>query len=71
MTMFQNLHRMMANGGRLNIACEGERCGHTASLDRAAAFGLLGPDATPFEVRRKLRCSACRRWSPRVWIARG
>ncbi len=67
--MFQNLHRMMANGGTLKIACESERCAHTAALQRDEAFRLLGPDSTPADVRSKLRCSLCGRKSPRVWIA--
>jgi hypothetical protein len=68
MTMFQNLHRMMVNGGTLNIACEAEACGHTASLTREEAFRRLGPDSTPADVRRKLFCSVCGKTHPRVWI---
>jgi hypothetical protein len=67
MTMFQNLHRMMANGGTLQIACEG--CPHTAALQRNTACRLLGPDSSPSEVRTKLRCSQCGKASPRVWIS--
>jgi hypothetical protein len=66
--MFQNLHRMMANGGTLKIACETEACGHTAALSRADAFRLLGPDSIPHDVRRKLRCTKCGAGYPRVWI---
>ena len=66
--MFQNLHRMMANGGALKIACEDDECAHTACLQRDEAFRLLGPDSTPADVRCKLRCSLCGRKSPRVWI---
>ena len=66
--MFQTLHRMMANGGTLQVACEA--CPHASSLDRDVAFRLLGPDASPAEVRAKLRCSGCGQGSPRVWITR-
>jgi hypothetical protein len=66
--MFQTLHRMMANGGALQIVCEDSACAHTAALQRDEAFRLLGPDSTPADVRRKLHCSLCGRKSPRVWI---
>jgi len=68
MTMFQNLHRMMASGGTLKIACEGAGCAHTVTLAREDAFRLLRPDSTPADVRRKLFCSRCGKTHPRVWI---
>ena len=69
MTMFQILHRMMSGAATLNITCEG--CGHEATWTCAQALKRLGPDATPFDVRRKLRCSGCgRAGRARTWIGR-
>jgi DNA-directed RNA polymerase subunit RPC12/RpoP len=65
--MFQNLHRMMASGEVLKIACED--CGHRATWTRDDAFRRLGPDATPTDIHRRLVCEGCgaaRR--ARVWI---
>jgi hypothetical protein len=65
--MFQNLHRMMAGAATLKITCEA--CGHEAAWTQAQAFRLLGPDATPFDIRRRLACSACGRTGRvHVWI---
>ena len=67
MTMFQTLHRMMANAATLKIACEA--CGHEATWTSAQAFKRLGPDAAPFDIRRRLVCSACgRAGRAKVWI---
>ncbi len=67
MTMFQTLRRMLANTTTLKMACEA--CGHRASWTRAQAFSRLGPDATPFEIRRRLTCSGCGQTDRiRVWI---
>ncbi len=67
MTMFQTLHRMMANATTLKIACEG--CGHRANWTCAEAFQRLGSDATPFEIRRRLTCGGCGQPDrARVWI---
>ncbi|HEY0435963.1 MAG TPA: hypothetical protein VGC92_04945 [Phenylobacterium sp.] len=67
MTMFQNLRRTMAGAATLKILCEG--CGHGATWTHAQAFGRLGADATPFEIRRRLACGACgRAGRVLVWI---
>lgn len=66
--MFQNLRRMLANGGTLKIACEDQGCGHKVVFSPNEAFRLLGVDATPHDVRRKLVCSRCGKPRPRVWI---
>jgi hypothetical protein len=67
MTMFQNLHRMLANAHTLKITCEG--CGHEVTWTAAQAFQRLGPDAMPFDIRRRLSCSSCGvRGRSRVWI---
>jgi hypothetical protein len=63
--MFQNLRRMMGGGVTLKIRCEA--CDHAAEWTRDEAFRWLGPDASPFEVRRKLVCRLCR-GRARVWI---
>ncbi len=57
MTMFQNLHRMMLGKATLKIRCEA--CQHCASWSREEALRRLGPDASPFDIRRKLVCAAC------------
>lgn len=67
MTMFQNLHRMLANAHTLKIACEA--CGHEATWTSAQAVQRLGPDAMPFDIRRRLVCSCCgRAGRSKVWI---
>jgi len=56
--MFETLERVMvAQADRLKITCEA--CGHAAIWSRRDAFGLFGPDASPFTVRRRSRCRAC------------
>jgi len=67
MTMFQNLHRMMDGSATLKIRCEA--CDHRATWTRDAAFRRLGPDATPFDIRRRLVCAGCgvAGWA-HVWI---
>jgi hypothetical protein len=44
--MFQTLRRMMAESATLKIECEDE------------AFKRLGPDATPYDIRRRLVADA-------------
>ena len=64
--MFQTLHRRMANGQTLKISCSG--CQHTTRWTWSQAFSRLGADATPMEVRTKLRCSLCGAANPAVSI---
>ena len=52
-TMFQTLHRVMQPSDRLKIACA---CGRRAELSREEAFARFGPDAAPYEVRRRSVC---------------
>jgi len=67
MTMFQTLRRVMHGAMTLKIVCEA--CGRQAAWTVAEAFARLGPDATPFEARRRLKCGGCgRKGHIRVWI---
>jgi ribosomal protein S27E len=65
--MFQNLRRSMAQSATLKIECES--CAHRTEWGQAEAFDKLGPDASPYEIRRRLRCNKCGdRQHVRVWI---
>jgi hypothetical protein len=58
MLMFQTLTRVMRSpADTLKIACEA--CGRRTVWTRDEAFERLGPGATPYDVRARLRCSAC------------
>lgn len=65
--MFQNLRRMMVESATLKIECEG--CHRRTAWTQDEAFKRLGPDATPYEIRRRLVCGGCgvAGWA-RVWI---
>lgn len=54
MTMFQNLGRMMNYNQSLKVKCA---CGHQSEFSCKDAFALFGPDATPVDIRRRVRCS--------------
>ena len=56
MTMFQNLSRMMRYQDTLKVKCS---CGHEAEFSQKDAFQLFGEDAAPYDIRRRMRCSAC------------
>jgi DNA-directed RNA polymerase subunit RPC12/RpoP len=67
MTMFQNLHRSMTGAQTLKVQCE--VCDHRATLGAAEAKAACGPDATPMDIRRRARCTACgTEGRVRVWI---
>lgn len=67
MTMFQTLHRMLGGAATLKMTCQ--KCAHEATWTSAQALQRLGPDATPMDCRRRLRCSACGvTGRVRVWI---
>jgi hypothetical protein len=57
MTMFQNLRRVMGEASTLKLECEA--CGHEARWTRSQAFARLDPDASPYEIRTRLRCESC------------
>ncbi len=64
--MFQNLRRMMRGAATLKIICA---CGHQVTWTCGQAFARLGPDAMPFDIRRRLSCTACGRVGfARAWI---
>jgi hypothetical protein len=66
MMMFQTLHRVMAPADTLKVVCDG--CEHAAEWPQAIAFARMGPDATPADVRRRLRCGQCGVADAKVWI---
>ena len=55
--MFQTLARTMGAHDVLRARCAA--CGHEGRWTRTQAFAAFGADATPFDVRRRLKCSAC------------
>jgi DNA-directed RNA polymerase subunit RPC12/RpoP len=57
MQMFQNLHRTMTAAKPLRITCQD--CAHGVAWDRGEAMKRCGPDATPMDLRDRLRCGAC------------
>jgi hypothetical protein len=57
MQMFQMIHRTMTTGHPLRITCQD--CTHGVAWDRAEAIARCGPEATPMDLRDRLRCSAC------------
>jgi hypothetical protein len=68
MTMFETLGRTMrASTDTLKIQCNA--CGRRRTFTRAEAFAHFGPGAAPYDVRRRCRCSACKRSGyVTVWI---
>jgi hypothetical protein len=67
--MFQNLNRSMTQGETLKIGCTA--CPHVAALTRREAIARFGPEATPFDLRRRLArapCRECGTLAPRIWI---
>ena len=66
-TMFQTLHRSMKPTDRLKMECGA--CHHRADLGRAQAVERFGPDAAPYDIRRRAVCAACgARRRAAVWI---
>jgi hypothetical protein len=55
--MFENLGRPMRLADTLKFQCDA--CGHKAAFDRAIAFQLFTPDASPFEISRRAKCRYC------------
>lgn len=70
MQMFQTLSRTMGPRDTLKVKCA---CGHDGSLTQAKTIALCGPDATPADVRSRLRpllkCQQCHQvGKAEVWI---
>lgn len=67
MGMFQNLGRTLSHHQTLKIECTS--CQHRAAWPREKAIELLGEDATPYDIRHRLRCGQCGdRHHVRSWI---
>lgn len=64
--MFQTLARTMAPADTLKVECG---CGRRTTWTRAQAVKAFGEDASPADIRRRLRCTDCGRsnWAT-VWI---
>ncbi|WP_309090787.1 hypothetical protein [Phenylobacterium sp.] len=55
--MFQTLARTLLPHQGLGLECA--RCGRRATWPRDEAMRRLGPDSTPADVRRRLKCAGC------------
>jgi hypothetical protein len=65
--MFQNLGRCLRDGSTLKTRCS--KCGHEHVWAGQLALARFGPDAAPYDIRRRLRCTACgTRGLVQVWI---
>ena len=65
--MFQTLHRVMNPTDRLKIECGA--CHRRVALTQAEAFDRFGPDAAPFDIKRRAVCAGCgARDRAAVWI---
>ncbi|KQW67011.1 hypothetical protein ASE17_19675 [Phenylobacterium sp. Root77] len=56
MTKYETLSNSMHSQDRLKVACA---CGHTSHFNLGEALALFGQDATPYDIRRRLRCRRC------------
>ncbi|MDP1599045.1 hypothetical protein [Phenylobacterium sp.] len=66
MTKYETLRSMMSYDTILKTKCP---CGHEGRFSQRDAITLFGADATPFDVRRRLRCSKCHQvGKAEVWI---
>ena len=66
MTMFQNLGRVMRYQDKLKVECA---CGHKAEFSQKDAFQVFGEDAAPYDIRQRMKCSACGKvGSVEVWV---
>ena len=67
MTMFQTLHRSMRSQDTLKLLCEA--CDRRTTWTHREAVARCGPDATPMDIRRRLKCQGCgAEGRARVWI---
>lgn len=66
MTKYETLGKMMSYNDTLKVKCN---CGHELSIPQKDAVSVFGADATPFDIRRRLRCSQCGELGKvEVWI---
>lgn len=66
MKMFQTLGRSMSYNDTLRVECA---CGHKATFSAKDAITLFGEGATPYDVRRRLRCAVCKEVGKvEVWL---
>lgn len=65
--MFQNLRRILNEGQTLKVRCE--TCGRQKEWSRREAYFAFGEDAAPYDIRKRAKCSACKRPTElKVWI---
>lgn len=65
--MFQTLHRTMGPQETLKLQCDG--CDRRTTWTYAQAVAHCGPDATPSDIRRRLKCQGCGAEArARIWI---
>jgi len=66
MTMFETLGRVMPAETTLKIECG---CSRRTTWTRDAAIQRFGQGATPYDIRKRLRCTGCgRSGRATVWI---
>jgi hypothetical protein len=56
MAKYETLGAMMCYQDRLKVACT---CSHRSDFSLGEALALFGHDATPYDIRRRMRCSRC------------
>lgn len=56
MTRYETLGTTLRFQDQLHVSCA---CGRRAEFSRADAIRLFGEDATPYDIRKRLRCSRC------------
>ena len=66
MTKYETLGRMLSYDSFLKVKCA---CGHSTQIAAKDARQVFGEDATPYDIRRRLRCSQCKEIGKvEVWI---
>jgi hypothetical protein len=68
MAMFETLGKVMrSQSDTLKVECL--NCGRRKTFTQAEAFKSFGPGAAPYDVRGKVRCTACGRSGfAKVWV---
>ena len=66
MSRYETIGTTMRYHDRLKVK---RACGHEGSFSQAEAVQVFGPDATPYDIRKLLRCSACKKTGlVEVWV---